>query len=509
MSTPAENLAKSLEILRELQTEKGLETFRSRDISRTHRDRLIKNGFLKEVIKGWYIPTRPDEKTGESTSWYASFWHFCSNYLDERFSDEWCVSPEQSIAIHSGNWTVPSQLFVRSSKGNNNLIKLPFGTSIFDAKLSIPEEKDIVVKDKIRIYSLPLSLILCSERFYLQSPNDIRSALRMIKDSSELLPILLSEGQPVVAGRIAGAFRNLGRKKIADDIINTMKAAGYTVRETDPFFEKLPVLLSGRELSPYATKLRLMWQKMRNVVIDNFPEEPGRLKNITDYLRDIDDIFKTDAYHSLSIEGYRVSPELIEKVRHGRWKPDIVREDIDQKNALAARGYWQAFKLVKVSIKKILKNQNPGMIVYRDHGAWYRDLFGPSVIAGILKPSDLAGYRNNQVIISQSRHIPPNPESVRDAMPVLFELLEGESESSVRSVLGHFIFVYIHPYPDGNGRIARFIMNAMLASGGYPWTIIPVEKREKYMSALEKASVEQDIAAFTRFLGELVSNGMK
>ena len=56
--------------------------------------------------------------------------------------------------------------------------------------------------------------------------------------------------------------------------------------------------------------------------------------------------------------------------------------------------------------------------------------------------------------------------------------LEAETEPSVRVVLGHFIFVYIHPYLDGNGRMGRFFMNVMLASGGYPWTIIPVERRE-------------------------------
>ena len=50
----------------------------------------------------------------------------------------------------------------------------------------------------------------------------------------------------------------------------------------------------------------------------------------------------------------------------------------------------------------------------------------------------------------------------------LFELLENEIEPSVRAVLGHWLFGYIHPYPDGNGRIARFLMNVMLASGGYP-----------------------------------------
>jgi Fic family protein len=62
---------------------------------------------------------------------------------------------------------------------------------------------------------------------------------------------------------------------------------------------------------------------------------------------------------------------------------------------------------------------------------------------------------------------------------------------------------------DGNGRMGRFLMNVMLASGGYPWTIIPVESRTTYMKALEQASVEQDITAFAAFLAELVSETMK
>ena len=57
---------------------------------------------------------------------------------------------------------------------------------------------------------------------------------------------------------------------------------------------------------------------------------------------------------------------------------------------------------------------------------------------------------------------------------------------------------------DGNGRIARFLMNVMLISGGYGWTIIPVERRQEYMITLEKASVNEDITDFTLFLASLV-----
>lgn len=211
----------------------------------------------------------------------------------------------------------------------------------------------------------------------------------------------------------------------------------------------------------------------------------------------------------LSSEGYRVSAELIEKVRSGKWNPDADKNDRDQRDGLAARGYWQAFQSVKASIKKVLAGGNAGQIADDDHAAWYRELFGPSVTAGIVRAADLAGYRNGQVYIRRSMHTPPNMEAVRDLMPTFFELLQQEQQPAVRVVLGHFFFVYIHPYMDGNGRIGRFLMNLMMASGGYPWTIVPLERRKDDMSALESASVAWDIKPFARFLADLPGGGAK
>jgi hypothetical protein len=81
MAKPPEKLAQSLEILRNLQTAERAGAIRARDLSRTHRERLLRNGFLQEVIKGWYIPSRPDEVKGDSTAWYTIFWRFCAAYL--------------------------------------------------------------------------------------------------------------------------------------------------------------------------------------------------------------------------------------------------------------------------------------------------------------------------------------------------------------------------------------------------------------------------------------------
>jgi hypothetical protein len=503
MAALSERLAESIAALKEIQ-DRGQIAMRASDLTRTHRERLLKNGFIREVMKGWYVPTRPDEPAGESTSWYASFWGFCAAYLTERFGDEWCLSPEQSLSIHTGNWSVPKQLLVRTPKGGNKPTGLLFETSIFDLRLALPPKEDMETKDCLRLFTLPASLINCAASHFVARPVEVRAGLVMIRDASDVLNRLLAGGHSKIAARLAGALRNIGRDQIADNIVKTMQAAGYTVNESDPFEDSTPITFSTRETSPHVNRMRMSWARMRTDVLKVFPAAPGLSKNTASYMKQVDAVYVSDAYNSLSIEGYRVNADLIERVRSGKWNPDSIKGDQDQRNALAARGYWQAFQSVKQSIEKVLRKENAGKVAGKDHAAWYRELFAPSVTAGILKPADLAGYRNGAVYIRRSMHVPPSLEAVRDLMPAFFDLLEEEKEPAVRVVLGHFMFVYIHPYLDGNGRMGRFLMNVMFASGGYPWTVVPLERRDDYMAALESASVGEDIKPFAKLLGSLV-----
>jgi len=504
MAAPSEKLAQSLEVLRKLQAADGAAAIRARDLTRTHRERLVANGFLQEVMKGWYIPSHPDEVRGESTAWYASFWRFCAAYLEERFGKDWSLSPEQSLSLHGGNWTVPRQLMVRSRRARNSVTGLAHGTSLLDLRAALPAAADRRELEGLRVFAPESALIEASPNYYVRHSTDIRAVLATIRDASGLLSRLLDGGHSKIAGRLAGAFRNIGRDRIADDILKTMIAAGYDVREQDPFADSPALIMGSRERSPYVNRIRLLWQKMRAPVIERFPKAPGAPRAVEAYMKRVDDAYVTDAYHSLSIEGYRVSPAMIERVRSGTWNPERNEGDREERNAMAARGYWQAYQVVQESVRRVLDGENAGLVAEEDHGAWYRELFAPSVAVGLLKPADLAGYRNGQVYIRKSMHVPLNQEAVRDAMPAFFDLLREETDPAVRVVLGHFIFVYIHPYMDGNGRIGRFLMNVMMAAGGYPWTVIPVGERNAYVGALEKASVGEDIGPFADFLAELV-----
>ena len=509
MATPNEKLAASLAQLQKLQQD-GRRVFQSSEFTRIHRARLVQQGFLRGVMKGWLISSSPGTDPGDTTPWYASFWEFCARYCRHRFGDSWHLSPEQSLLLHAENTVIPRQVIIHASKGTNNMVALLFGISLYDLKQKrMPPETDLTTRDGLRLFAPATALLKVSSNYFVRHPVEARVALASIRDGSDLLRRLLDGGHSTVAGRLAGAFRSVGRTDVADEILGAMKAAGYDVRETDPFLQQqtfgntvsTPVAIVGR--------LHAMWDSFRTAVVEILPEAPGLPRDTDAYLRFVDDIYESDAYHSLSIEGYLVSPELIERVRSGAWDPDHYHDDREGRDALAARGYWQAFQLVKTAVARIIAGENPGALVRTTHREWYRELFQPYVAAGLIPASALAGYRNDAVFLRQSRHVPPRWEAVRDAMPALFDLLEEEQEPLVRAVLGHWLFGYIHPYPDGNGRMARFTMNAMLASGGYPWTVIRVQDRDAYFAALEAGSVEMNIEPFARFIAERVQWSME
>ncbi|HXN93605.1 MAG TPA: DUF1488 family protein [Candidatus Acidoferrales bacterium] len=500
MPTPNEKLAESLDVLEALQ-QGNRRVFRSDDLSRVHRERLVENGFLQEVMKGWLISSSPDTEAGESTPWHASFWEFCARYCDERFGEQWHLSPEQSVLLHGERTVIPDQLVVHSPKGMNNDIKLLFGTTLYDLKIAeMPATAALTVRDGLRLFSPAAALVGVPESFFQLFPVEAQVVMASLADASDLLRLLLNGGHSAKAGYLAKAFRQTGRGDFADEILRAMKGAGYDVRESSPFEAGHIFGKARRPAAPIVGRIEMLWESMRGKVIAVFPKPPGLPANNEAYLRYVTEIYRTDAYHSLSIEGYSVTPALVEKVRQGGWDPEHDAGDRRNRDALAARGYWQAFQLVKKEVEKVIAGENPAALARAVHNDWYRELFQPSVTAGLIEAGTLAGYRNTPVYLRGSRYVPPRWEAVRDAMPAFFDLLEKEPEPSVRAVVGHWLFGYIHPYTDGNGRMARFLMNVMLASGGYPWTVIRIRDRKPYLSALDRASIEMDIHPFTTFI---------
>ena len=167
MATIQEKLAESLEVLKEYQDAHGdnLVIQGAETLGRTHTERLVNSGYLQMVIKGWYIPSSPGSE-GDSTVWYVSYWSFVTAYLDNRFEGKWCLSPELSLDFYSGKTVIPEQLIVRSELGTNNILQLPFGTSLVDIKASLPPE---VVREPhygVRLYPMEYALLMVGPDYY-------------------------------------------------------------------------------------------------------------------------------------------------------------------------------------------------------------------------------------------------------------------------------------------------------------------------------------------------------
>jgi hypothetical protein len=507
-TTPAQRqLAAAFRRLKTLQ-DGGAVVFQSQDFAPKQTAPLEKAGFLRRVIKGWYIASRPSNAAGDTTPWFAAMLDFVAGYSNARFGERWHLSPVHSLLVQAGATSLPRHIIVHAPDGANNSIDLPASSSLMlYAAPSFPPPRALTRIGASRVLTVPAALIAAPEHFFQRWPVEAQVALAQIRDASDLSRPLLEGGRSVVAGRLVGALRAVGRTAIADEVFETMRTAGYDVRESNPFDVPLAVLHRSRLKSPHVLRMQLLWQQMRDVVGRAMPADPGLPPSpdaIDAYLADVEATYATDAYHSLSIEGYRVTAALIERVPRGDWSPLTDPHDATAPDAWAALGYYRAFRAVTTALGRIVDGESAASVVAADHGRWYRQLFGASVDANVLAASDLAGYRNGPVCIENATHVPPPAEAVRDMMPAFFELLAAEPNAGVRAVLGHFFFVFIHPYMDGNGRMARLVMNAMLASGGFPWTVISHKHRAAYFAALDAASARSDIGPFARFVAAAI-----
>lgn len=464
---------------------------------------LVDTGFLRPVMKGWYIRSSPSDNDGDTTAWYASFWAFVSGYLGKRFGKRYCLNPEASLMLHTGNTTVPRQVTCVTIDSGTSKVDLPFDTAllVYPDKNRVPTAR--VEVRGLQVWPVAEALCLAGPSFFVNNPREAEIALATIRNASELLPTLLAGDKRVTAaGRLAAAFEFVKRPDETERIRKAFAKFKITLKVVNPFELAEPTISPSKERSPYVLRLRSMWAGWRQDVINVFPPTPGLENQSAGYLAQVEERYVSDAYNSLSIEGYRVTDELIEQVAGGDWNPDGDPENDKTRNALAARGYYQAFQAVKESIGKVLAKDNAGLVVKRNHHDWYAELFGPSVTAGIDEASQLAGYRRGPIFIRNSMHTPLPSDALLDSLEALWDLLEAESEACVRAVLGHHLFVFIHPYYDGNGRIGRFLMNTLLASGGYPWTVIRMSRRDEYMRALEAASVNGQITPLAEFIAQ-------
>ena len=120
-----------------------------------------------------------------------------------------------------------------------------------------------------------------------------------------------------------------------------------------------------------------------------------------------------------------------------------------------------------------------------------------------IEPTYAGRYRDVRVLITGSQYPVAAPDKVQKEMDRLFEWVRqerGEYHPVEFAAQLHKRFVFIHPFKDGNGRVARLIMNLALIQDGYLPAVVPPILRGDYVSLLERA--HRDDGDFMEFIAE-------
>ncbi len=204
-------------------------------------------------------------------------------------------------------------------------------------------------------------------------------------------------------------------------------------------------------------------------------------------LLEISEEFLLNLVHSaLSFDNPSLEKEEVQKVLNGEFvgvNSEKVQRITNQKNAFL----------------RIVTMAKEGIALTEDE---LKDLH-QILMEGFNIPGGL--YRNVDISVKGSNHTPPSYIKVYDRMEKYINYISEGPKDNVLEYVSycHLQLAKIHPFLDGNGRLARLVLNYELMSNGFAPVIITADERDKYHTALEQFKVEKEITPFIEYLKEL------
>lgn len=194
-------------------------------------------------------------------------------------------------------------------------------------------------------------------------------------------------------------------------------------------------------------------------------------------------------FEAVGMEGINKIPfEEVERLLKTKALKDY--SERDQKEVL---NHFNAFELV---LKWVDEGVELTEELVKDlHDVLVKDIFQGGI------------YRNVNVQIPGATHQPPDHIKVYDRMRKHYDRVKEFDGSEIeKAVYAHASIAKIHPFFDGNGRLARLILNYYLMRANYLPISIPKASRNEYLSALEHFKVEKDLQPLTDFFVKLLVN---
>jgi len=236
---------------------------------------------------------------------------------------------------------------------------------------------------------------------------------------------------------------------------------------------------------------------INDLILEKIKKKKQKLDSVRPLSKDtvkriIEDIRLRHTYHSDAIEGNSLTLQetklVIEEGITIGGKP--LKDHIEAKND--AEAFDLMIKLVN-SKKKISQE-----IIQQIHGF---------VMKGIL--TNPGQYRAENVRITGAKISPPGYPKIVKLMDDYIKNIEKLKLHTIKKAsFIHHEFVRIHPFIDGNGRVARLITNFYLMKNGYPPIIIQKEDRKKYYKTLNNAD-QGKLSDFAMFIARAVNESLQ
>ncbi len=211
-----------------------------------------------------------------------------------------------------------------------------------------------------------------------------------------------------------------------------------------------------------------------------------------DVLKNLRDVFRTEfTYNSNAIEGnsltLRETQLVIEEGQTIRGKS--LREVYEVRNHPEAIEYVESLAKEKRRLTE-LDILTLHQIIMKD----------------VMEAREVGRFRRGEVRIGGSKHIPPPAYDVPRLMEEFISAVNDNPDEYATVELAAITlhrFVYIHPFYDGNGRVARLLTNLVLMKKKYFPVIIPNSDRTKYLSCLVRADAG-DYRSLVNFVAQYV-----
>ncbi|MDR0646671.1 MAG: Fic family protein [Elusimicrobiota bacterium] len=193
---------------------------------------------------------------------------------------------------------------------------------------------------------------------------------------------------------------------------------------------------------------------------------------------------------SLAIENNSLSLEETRDIINGKAVAGPREEIVETKNALAA--YEELPRLKSTSEKDLL----------RAHKLMTKDLVKT---AGHYRSGGAGVFAGSQVV-----HTAPPANMVPQLMGNLFDwLAKTQAHPLIKSSIFHYEFVFIHPFADGNGRVARLWQTLILSEWREVFAWLPAESmirkyQQDYYDAIAVANKSADITPFLEFMLKMI-----